>query len=92
MVDDDQFAPRPLRRRDWLDKNAEPAMWFDPSDFSTLFQDAEGKIPVTAVGQPVGLWRSKISDHVCITQVGTIATLRQDAETGRPYIEARKDD
>ena len=29
--------------------------WFyDHSDFSTLFQDAAGTIPVTAVGQPVG--------------------------------------
>lgn len=29
-------------------------VWFDPSDMSTLFQDAAGTIPVTAVGQPVG--------------------------------------
>lgn len=28
---------------------------FDPSDLSTLFQDAAGTIPVTAVEQPVGL-------------------------------------
>ena len=28
--------------------------WYDPSDFSTLFQDAAGTTPVTAVGQPVG--------------------------------------
>ena len=27
---------------------------FDPSDLSTLYQDAAGTIPVTAVGQPVG--------------------------------------
>lgn len=29
--------------------------WFDPSDLSTLYQDAAGTIPVTAVEQPVGL-------------------------------------
>ncbi len=28
--------------------------WYDPSDFSTLFQDDAGTTPVTAVGQPVG--------------------------------------
>lgn len=27
--------------------------WFDPSDFSTLFQDIDGTIPVTDVGQSV---------------------------------------
>ena len=29
-------------------------VWYDPSDFSTMFQDAAGTTPVTAVGQPVG--------------------------------------
>ena len=29
--------------------------WFDPSDMSTLYQDAAGTTPVTAVEQPVGL-------------------------------------
>lgn len=33
--------------------------WYDPSDFSTLFQDAAGTTPVTAVGQPVGLMLDK---------------------------------
>ena len=30
-------------------------VWFDPSDVSTLFQDAAGTIPVTADGDPDGL-------------------------------------
>ena len=34
---------------------SEPGAWYDPSDMSTLFQDAAGTTPVTAVGQPVGL-------------------------------------
>lgn len=33
----------------------EQGVWYDPSDLSTLFQDSAGTIPVTAVGQPVGL-------------------------------------
>lgn len=32
---------------------------YDHSDFSTIFQDAAGTIPVTAVGQPVGLQLDK---------------------------------
>lgn len=34
-------------------------MWYDPSDFSTLFQDSTGTVPVTAVEQPVGLMLDK---------------------------------
>jgi hypothetical protein len=37
----------------------EQGAWYDPSDLSTLFQDAAGTVPVTAVGQPVGLIRDK---------------------------------
>lgn len=33
--------------------------WYDPSDLSTLFQDAAGTIPVTGTGQPVGLMLDK---------------------------------
>lgn len=33
---------------------ANNGVWYDPSDLSTLFQDAAGTIPVTAVEQPVG--------------------------------------
>ena len=34
-------------------------MWLDPSDMSSMFQDSAGTIPVTAVGQPVGLMLDK---------------------------------
>ena len=34
--------------------SGEQGIWLDPSDFSTLFQDAAGTTPVTALGQPVG--------------------------------------
>jgi hypothetical protein len=36
-----------------------PGAWYDPSDLASLFQDSAGTIPVTAVGQPVGLMRDK---------------------------------
>ena len=38
-----------------LFKNGEQGFWLDPSDFSTMYQDAAGTIPVTAIEQPVGL-------------------------------------
>lgn len=33
----------------------EQGVWYDPSDMSTMFQDAAGTTPVTAMEQPVGL-------------------------------------
>jgi hypothetical protein len=47
------FSPRTLFA------GGEQGAWYDPSDFSTMFQDAAGTIPVTAVEQPVGLIRDK---------------------------------
>ena len=38
-----------------LFKNGEQGFFYDPNDLSTMFQDAAGTVPVTAVGQPVGL-------------------------------------
>ncbi|MCP3653592.1 MAG: hypothetical protein GY766_01655, partial [Herbaspirillum sp.] len=32
-----------------------PKLWVDPSDTSTLFQDAAGTVPVASAGDPVGL-------------------------------------
>jgi hypothetical protein len=39
--------------------NAEPGVWYDPSDLTTLFQNSTGSTPVTAPGQPVGLMLDK---------------------------------
>lgn len=48
----------PFGGRRWsptkLFQNGEVGLWFDPSDFSTMFQDSAGTTPVTAVEQPVG--------------------------------------
>jgi hypothetical protein len=39
--------------------NGEQGFWYDPNDLSTMFQDSAGTVPVTAVGQPVGLMLDK---------------------------------
>lgn len=49
LLMEDSFLPYDLFR------SGEQGIWLDPSDFSTLFQDAAGTTPVTGVGQPVGL-------------------------------------
>lgn len=43
---------------------SEPGGWYDPSDLTTLFQDAAGTTPVTAVEQPVGLVLDKRTGSV----------------------------
>ena len=35
--------------------NGEQGFWYDPNDLSMMYQDAGGTVPVTSVGQPVGL-------------------------------------
>lgn len=54
--------------------------WYDPSDYSTLFQDAAGTTPVTAVEQPVRLMRDKSGR-------GNHATAPSDP--ARPILRAR---
>ena len=39
--------------------NNEQGFAYDPNDISTMFQDAAGTVPVTGVGQPVGLMLDK---------------------------------
>lgn len=64
----------------------EQGVWYDPSDLSTLFQDAAGTIPVTAAGQPVGLMRDKSGRGNHVTQ--TTATSRPilQVEAGKWYL------
>lgn len=42
-----------------LFSNNEQGFFYDPNDLSTMFQDSAGTIPVTGVGQPVGLMLDK---------------------------------
>lgn len=60
--------------------SGEQGAWYDPSDLSTMYQDAAGTIPVTAVGQPVG----KILDK---SGRGNHAT--QSTTASRPTLSAR---
>lgn len=43
-------------------------VWYDPSDKSTLFQDAAGTVPVTKDGDPVALMRDKSGNGNHATQ------------------------
>lgn len=65
----------------------EQGVWYDPSDFSTMFQDTAGTTPVTAVGQSVALIRDKSGrgNHATQATAGSRPTLQQDA-TGRYYL------
>ena len=56
------FSPASLFR------NSEQGVWYDPSDFTTLFQDSAGTTPVTAVEQPVGLVLDKSGNGNHATQ------------------------
>lgn len=53
MLSAGQFSPALLFAA------GEVGAWYDPSDFSTMFQDRAGTTPVTAVEQPVGLLLDK---------------------------------
>lgn len=69
--------------------NNEQGFWYDPNDLSTMFQDAEGTVPVTTVGQPVGLIRDKSgrNNHAFQTIPENRPTLRQNSVTGANYLE-----
>ena len=70
-----------------LFSSGEQGVWYDPSDLSTLYQDAAGTIPVTAVGQPVGkiLDKSGRGNHAFQATATSRPVLRQDA-SGRYYL------
>ena len=67
--------------------NAEPGVWFDPSDLSTLFQDSAGTTPVTTAGQTVGkmLDKSGRGNHATQATLAQRPTYQIDG-TGRPYL------
>lgn len=50
----------------FIDK--EKGFWADPSDTSTLFQNSDGTIPVTANGDPIGLVLDKTGNNYNLTQ------------------------
>jgi hypothetical protein len=64
-----------------LFQNGEDGFWYDPSDLSTMFQDAAGTIPVTGLGQPVGLLLDKSGNGYHLSQA--------TSDPARPTLEAR---
>ena len=65
----------------------EKGVWFDPTDISTLFQDAAGTIPVTAYGQKVGriLDKSGNGNHATQSNAALQPTYQIDNE-GNPNL------
>lgn len=49
--------------------NNEHGAWYDPSDLTTLFIDAQGTTPVTSAGDPVGLMLDKSGNNVHARQL-----------------------
>jgi len=52
--------------------NNEQGFVYDPNDLSTMFQDSAGTIPVTAVGQPVGLMLDKSKGVVLGSELASV--------------------
>ena len=74
------FNPTSLFSPASLFAAGEQGVWYDPSDMSTMFQDATGTTPVTAVEQPVG----RILDKSGRGHHATLVTA-----TSRPVLSAR---
>lgn len=72
-----------------LFENGEQGFWLDPSDLSTMFQDAAGTVPVTEIGQPVGLILDKSGrgNHASQATSASRPILRKNATTGFNYLE-----
>lgn len=65
----------------------EQGVWYDPSDLTTMFQDAAGTTPVSAVNDPVGkiLDKSGNGNHATQSTTTSRPLLKQDAN-GRFYL------
>jgi len=67
----------------------ETGVWYDPSDLSTLYQDAAGTVPVTAADQPVGKMLDKSGNGNHMTQsTSTARPVLQYDSGGRAYLAA----
>lgn len=72
-----------------LFENGEQGFWLDPNDLSNMFQDAAGTIPVTEIGQPVGLILDKSGrgNHASQATSASRPVLRKNAITGFNYLD-----
>ena len=62
-----------------LFESGEEGAWYDPSDLTTLYQDAAGTTPVTGTGQPVGLMLDKSKGLTLGSEVVTNGTFDTDS-------------
>ena len=72
-----------------LFSNNEQGFFYDPNDLSTMYQDGAGTVPVTGVGQPVGLIKDKSgrNNHAFQTTSASRPILQRNATTGAYYLE-----
>jgi hypothetical protein len=78
----DRFSPAVLFA------SGEQGIWYDPSDFSSMFQDSAGTTPVTAVGDPVGKINDKSGRGNHATQAtGAARPLLQQDGNGKYYLD-----
>ena len=66
-------------------------MWYDPSDLSTLFQDAAGTVPVTTNGNPVGKMLDKSGNNNHATQTTVTARPLYNTEPSRLLLDKADD-
>lgn len=71
-----------------LFSNGEQGFFCDPNDLSTMYQDAAGTVPVTDVGQSVGLILDKSGrgNHARQTTSASRPILQRNATTGAYYL------
>ncbi|MBT0886278.1 MULTISPECIES: hypothetical protein [Acinetobacter] len=69
--------------------NNEQGFAYDPNDLTTLYQDAAGTVPVTGVGQAVGLIKDKSGrgNHAYQTTSASRPLLQRNATIGVYYLE-----
>lgn len=65
-----------------------PFIWYDPSDLSTLFQDAAMTIPVTANNDPVGAMLDKSGNGFHVTQATANARPLYKTSGGLHWLES----
>lgn len=67
---------------------AEKGAWYDPSDFSSMFQDTAGTVPVTATGQQVARINDKSGNTRHLLQATALSRplLQQDG-AGKYYLD-----
>lgn len=71
----------------WAPSVLEPVVWYDPSDLSTLFQDAAGTIPVASVGDPVGRVEDRSGNGFHLTASSDAARPTYQASGGFSWLE-----